>query len=163
MRSQRENMSIARSQSPQFACWSRRAGELFSEAMGEDTDTSGLAAPGALIFSRAGALGQLIEPIGGKFQQCTKVPVFPCLIRWSRSSMSLWASSRETFASSPHPAASSADIRPSLTCEGSAKSESPPTRNSSPSMIACSYRRKVQRLPSSPCLRASDPPLHHRK
>src|SRR6516225_7590353 len=69
------------SQSPQFACWSRRAGELLSKAMGEDTDTPRLAAPGALILSQAGALGQLIEPIGGKFQQCTKVAVFTWLIR----------------------------------------------------------------------------------
>src|SRR5215469_11091181 len=80
MGSQRENMSITRCQSPQFACWSRRAGELLSEAMGEDTDTSRLAAPGALILSQAGPLGQLIEPVGGRFQQCTKLAVFPWLI-----------------------------------------------------------------------------------
>jgi hypothetical protein len=49
--------------------------------MGEDTDTSRLAAPGALILSQVGALGQLIELIGGKFQQCTKVAVFPWPIR----------------------------------------------------------------------------------
>src|SRR6516164_4853465 len=49
--------------------------------MGEDTDTPRLAAPGALILSQAGALGQLIDPIGGKFQPCTKVAVVPWPIR----------------------------------------------------------------------------------
>jgi hypothetical protein len=102
--SQREN-NVDHSLSITSICMlARRAGELPGEAMGEDTDTSRLSAPGALILTQAGALGQLIEPIGGKIQQCTKVAAFTWLIPYGQNNYrTLGASDVSGVAASPLP------------------------------------------------------------